>query len=235
VRQARRDIDLVIEQLKERSESLIEQASVGARTAGINTGETGAARAEARTAIERIVGRLRDEPAGGTKGSPSDRTGDVEGGASAPPGVGARVAVGGLGMEGTVLSIQGQQAEIDVRGKRLRAPLRDLRVLGGAPAKGSPAPAKVRVNVDLKPRDGMLSEINVIGCTVDDAVDRVAKFLDETLVTDQHEIRIVHGHGTGQLRKGLAAYLKGHPLVAKFYPAPDNQGGGGATIVELKD
>jgi DNA mismatch repair protein MutS2 len=75
----------------------------------------------------------------------------------------------------------------------------------------------------------------VIGCTVDQAVDRVSKFLDDTLVTDTHEVRIVHGHGTGQLRKGIAEYLKGHPQVAKFYTAPQEQGGGGATIVELKE
>ena len=49
------------------------------------------------------------------------------------------------------------------------------------------------------------------------------------------EIRIVHGHGTGPLRKGLQAFLKTHPLVQKHYPAPENQGGGGATIVELKE
>jgi DNA mismatch repair protein MutS2 len=48
-------------------------------------------------------------------------------------------------------------------------------------------------------------------------------------------VRIVHGHGTGQLRRAIAAYLKEHPLVAKFETAPQNQGGGGATIVELKE
>ena len=98
------------------------------------------------------------------------------------------------------------------------------------PAKGS-----VRVNVDLKPREGLLSEINVIGATVDEAVDRISRFLDDTLVTDMREIRIVHGFGTGQLRKGLHAFLKTHPLVDKFHQAPENQGGGGATIVELKE
>ena len=81
----------------------------------------------------------------------------------------------------------------------------------------------------------MLSELNVIGMTVDQAVDRVSRFLDDTLVTDLHEVRIVHGHGTGQLRKGIAAFLKTHPQVEKYYAAPDNQGGGGATIVELKE
>jgi len=122
-----------------------------------------------------------------------------------------------------------------VRGKRMRAKLKDIRVIGGGNPSGLPAKGKVRVNVDLKPREGMLSELKVIGMTVDEAIDRVSRFLDDTMVTDVSQVRIVHGHGTGALRKGLQAFLKTHPLVEKHYPAPDNQGGGGATIVELKD
>ena len=120
-----------------------------------------------------------------------------------------------------------------MRGKRIQAKVKELRVISGPPS--TPAAAKVRVNVDLKPREGLLSELNVIGMTVDQAIDRVSRFLDDTLVTDLHEVRIVHGHGTGQLRKGLQAFLKTHPQVAKYYAAPENQGGGGATIVELKE
>jgi DNA mismatch repair protein MutS2 len=149
------------------------------------------------------------------------------------PEVGSKVTVGGLGLEGIVVSIDGNRAEIDVRGKRIHAKVKELRVIGGP--QGPPPPGKVRVSVDLKPREGMLSEVNVIGLTVDQAIDRVSKYLDDTLVTDLHEVRIVHGHGTGQLRKGIAAFLKTHPQVEKYYAAPDNQGGGGATIVELKD
>jgi DNA mismatch repair protein MutS2 len=232
VRQARRDIDHVIDQLKERSDSLIEQVSVRARTAGLSTGETGTARAEAREAVERIVEQLKAD--GSSFDSNQAKKGQL---ADIAPTVGAKVAVGGLGMEGTIISIRGKQAEIDVRGKRLRSALKDLRVLGQGKTAigGSSQSPRVRVSVDLKPREGLLSELNVIGCTVDEAVDRVSKFLDETMVTDQQEIRIVHGHGTGQLRKGLATFLKDHPLVSKFYPAPPNQGGGGATIVELKE
>jgi DNA mismatch repair protein MutS2 len=140
-----------------------------------------------------------------------------------------------------VVTIDGKNAEVDVRGKRMRAKVADLRVVGGAPAPAgtgratAATPATVRVNVDLAPREGLMSEINVIGCTVDQAVDRVSKFLDDTLVTDVQEIRIVHGHGTGALRRGLETFLRDHPMVAKTSPAPPNQGGGGATIVELKD
>jgi DNA mismatch repair protein MutS2 len=216
VRQARRDIDQVIDQLKDRADTLL------------NTGVAGAAKSEARQAIDHIIDRLKERaPVAGESASPPATD-------PGPPMVGARVVVGALGMEGTLVAIHGQQAEIDVRGKRLRASLRDVRAIGGA-STAPRAPATVRVSVDLKPREGLLSELNVIGCTVDQAVDRVSRFLDQTLMTDLHEVRIVHGHGTGQLRKGLAAYLKTHPQVAKFYSAPQEQGGGGATIVELKE
>ena len=226
LRQAKRDVDAVIEQLKEKSEAIAEKASL---RAAVNTGETGSARAEARAEIDRIVGDLRHPSTGGEavrRGESLDS-----------PEVGSRVTVGGLGLEGVVLSIDGNRAEIDVRGKRIQAKVKELRVL--APPSPSPSASarqgKVRVNLDLKPREGLLSELNVIGMTVDQAIDRVSRFLDDTLVTDLQEVRIVHGHGTGQLRKGLQAFLKTHPQVAKYYAAPENQGGGGATIVELKE
>jgi DNA mismatch repair protein MutS2 len=240
LRQARQDIDAVIAQLKEKSESLIEQASARAARGGISTGDAGAVRADAAAAVGKIIAGLRQPGAGPAAPIESSR----------PVTVGAKVTVAGLGLEGVVVSMDGRNAEVDVRGKRMRAKVADLRVIGGpaSPAAPSPGtsgkasaqrvaarPAPVRVNVDLAPREGLMSEINVIGCTVDQAIDRVSKFLDDTLVTDVQEIRIVHGHGTGALRRGLETYLRDHPLVAKTLPAPPNQGGGGATIVELKD
>jgi DNA mismatch repair protein MutS2 len=223
LRQAKRDVDAVIDQLKEKSEAIAEKVSLRA----INTGETGSARAEARAEIDRIVGDLRHPAAPGSAGAEAPALQTAE------PEIGSKVTVGGLGLEGIVMSIDGNRAEIDVRGKRIQAKLKELRVISGPSKQGTPA--KVRVNVDLKPREGMLSELNVIGMTVDQAVDRLSRFLDDTLVTDLHEVRIVHGHGTGQLRKGISAFLKTHPQVTKYYAAPDNQGGGGATIVELKE
>ena len=227
LRESRREIDTIIEGLKAKTNDLSDQAARRA-AASISTGEAGSVRAEARAALERVVGRLKTGTEPGRSGAQS---------AAEPQGPiepGARVAVGGLGLEGVVIEIHGKQAEIDVRGKRLRAPLRDLRAIGGA-SQAESTPGRVKVNVDLQPREGWLSEVNVIGCTVDEAISRVEKFLDESTVTDQNVIRIIHGHGTGQLRRGLAAFLKEHPLVAKFDSAPNNQGGGGVTVVELKD
>jgi DNA mismatch repair protein MutS2 len=213
LREARREIDKVIEELKTRAPRLV------------NTGETGAVRSEARAAVDQIVGRIGGKAEGPAKAGP-----DVTEESAGPIEPGSRVVVAGLGLEGTVVELRGKDAEIDVRGKRMRAKLKDLRAIGGTPAS-----ARVNVNVDLQPREGSLSELNVIGQTVDEAIARLEKFLDETTVTDQHTIRIVHGHGTGQLRRAIAAFLKEHPLVASYKLAPQNEGGGGATIVELKD
>ena len=89
--------------------------------------------------------------------------------------------------------------------------------------------------MDLQPREGLLSELNVIGATVEEALARLERFFDASMSGDLRELRIVHGHGTGQLRRAVAAFLKNHPLVDRFEAAPQNQGGGGATVVVLKD
>jgi DNA mismatch repair protein MutS2 len=191
------------------------------RAAGLSTGDMGAVKAEARAALDQIADRARGvESPAVVPGFPAE--GAIE--------VGTRVVVGGLGLEGVVLELHGKHAEVDVRGKRLRSALRDLRIIEG----GTPPP-RVNVTLDLQPRQGLLSELNLIGSTVDEALGRLEKFLDESTVTDLRELRIVHGHGTGQLRRAVAEFLNGHPLVERHEPAPQNQGGTGATIAHLKD
>jgi len=227
LRSARAEIDAVIDGLKTKAAALSDQAAVRLRTgerlkvAGLSTGETGAARAEARAALDRIA----DQIGGGSDpASPPavEQAGPIE--------TGSRVVVGGLGLEGVVTGIHGEQADVDVRGKRMRVAAADLRRIAGAPPV-----AKVSVNVDLQPREGMLSELNLIGTNVDEALTRLERFLDVSTSGDLRELRIVHGHGTGQLRRAVATFLKNHPLVERYEPAPQNQGGGGATVVTLKD
>jgi DNA mismatch repair protein MutS2 len=79
-----------------------------------------------------------------------------------------------------------------------------------------------------------VSELNVIGQTTDEAVDAVDKFLDEASLAHLSQVRIVHGHGTGALRRAIGGLLDGHPHVDRFRPAPPDQGGAGATVVELR-
>jgi DNA mismatch repair protein MutS2 len=91
------------------------------------------------------------------------------------------------------------------------------------------------VNVDLQPRESAATDLNVVGCTVDEAISRTERFLDESLLTDLRTFRIIHGYGTGQLKRGITSFLQQHPLVASVTTAPPNQGGGGVTVVEMRD
>jgi DNA mismatch repair protein MutS2 len=78
-------------------------------------------------------------------------------------------------------------------------------------------------------------EINVIGQRAEEARDNVDQFLDRAVMATASRVRIVHGHGMGILRKVLWELLERHPHVQKHYPAPPQEGGTGATIVELKE
>ncbi len=226
LRDARREIDAVIGSLKSKTEALAAEAERRMAPRLIPTGQTGAARADARAAIESIGERLR-----GPSAAPAAVPGT---GPERPAAVGDRVLVGALGLEGVVQALHDREAEVDVRGKRLRARLDELRVLTPAAALQA-QPGRVKVTVDMQPREGTLSELNVIGCHVDEALTRTERFLDEAIVSELKSVRLIHGYGTGQLRRAIGELLRSHPFVVQFGPAPGNQGGGGVTVVELKD
>ncbi len=78
------------------------------------------------------------------------------------------------------------------------------------------------------------TEINVIGRTVDEATSEVEKFVDRAFLAGMTRVRIVHGSGMGILRKALRQYLQKHPHVESVTEPPSNEGGGGATVVELR-
>ncbi|HEX4578322.1 MAG TPA: Smr/MutS family protein, partial [Edaphobacter sp.] len=82
--------------------------------------------------------------------------------------------------------------------------------------------------------DYMTSEINVIGRTADEAQTEVERFLDRAFLAGLPRIRIVHGTGMGVLRRTLREYLRNHPHVTAITEPPQNQGGQGATEVELR-
>jgi DNA mismatch repair protein MutS2 len=223
VRAARQDIDKVVEDLRRQVERLTEESSRRAlHGRSISTGDAGAVRAEARAALDQVAGRLLEGVSSGTLTEAPPGTGT-------PAHVGDRVLLRGMGVEGRVLSIHDGEADVDVRGKRLRAQVADLHVVGAA------TPSRVSVNVMVNVRDAGVTEINVIGCSVDEALSRVERFLDDLLLTDERQVRIIHGHGTGQLRRSIGEFLARHPLVATHQPASQEHGGSGVTVAELKD
>ena len=81
----------------------------------------------------------------------------------------------------------------------------------------------------------MPAELNLIGLSVEQAQDRVDKLLDDAALSERRELRLVHGFGAGKLRKAVAQLLDRHPLVASYRLGGPSEGGGGATVVELKD
>ena len=91
------------------------------------------------------------------------------------------------------------------------------------------------ISVSLESENqSVTSEINVIGRTVDDATREVEKFVDRAFLAGLPRIRVVHGSGMGILRKALRQYLQKHPHVESVTEPPQNEGGGGATVVELR-
>ncbi|HET6179977.1 MAG TPA: endonuclease MutS2 [Candidatus Sulfotelmatobacter sp.] len=111
-------------------------------------------------------------------------------------------------------------------------------VLASAQARAGETPvtaARARgISVSLQNEDAAApTEINVIGQTVDQASREVEKFVDRAFLAGLPRVRVVHGSGMGILRKALRQLLQQHPHVSSVIEAPQNEGGGGATVVEL--
>ena len=110
---------------------------------------------------------------------------------------------------------------------------------GAVAAKADPLAAArmqkgVHVSVTSANTDEMRTEINLIGRTVDEATDELEKYLDRAFLAGLPKVRVIHGHGAGILRRGVREFLKNHPHVAGVEEAPQNEGGQGATLVELR-
>jgi DNA mismatch repair protein MutS2 len=147
---------------------------------------------------------------------------------------GDRVMVLTLNQQGVVESIQDQIYTVRIGSLRYRAEERHLSFLKKAQDRTEESARSAGSGQDGSIDMNFSPEVNVIGMTADEATDRVDKFLDEALLAGAESLRIIHGHGKGILRKTISGLLKNHPQVEKFCLAPPEQGGGGATLVELK-
>ncbi len=155
-----------------------------------------------------------------------------------PIEVGSQVLLRTFGTVGKVEKINGKNAEVLVGSMRMKQKLDDLQAVEvpEKPNKNKLESLQKKAkqsNIDIE-LGGVQSELNLIGQTTLEAEDEIDKFLDDSYVSKMHQIRIVHGHGTGVLKSFVHQFLKGHPHVSGFGFAPQNEGGNGATIVELK-
>jgi DNA mismatch repair protein MutS2 len=148
---------------------------------------------------------------------------------------GARVRVRGLPTPVTLRRRDETSADVEAGPLRMKVALADITAIVGeeAPAKRVlPQGVTVRVQPATEPAG---EEINLIGCTVEEATRRVDKFLDQAALAGSSQVRIIHGHGTGALRRGLAEFLKTHPLVQAIRNEAEDRGGQAITLVELKE
>jgi len=148
---------------------------------------------------------------------------------------GARVRLKNIREPARVRRIMGED-RIEVEAGFMKMQVRVEDVLEVLPS--ADAGARLPKNVSFRPAPQLtpaVQEINVIGEHAEEASERVERFLDSAVMATSTRVRIVHGHGMGVLRKAIWKLLAASPHVEKYYQAPQNEGGAGATIVELKD
>ena len=129
----------------------------------------------------------------------------------------------------------GRTAEVEAGPLRMKVPLGDITAIARPEIPKPASRAVPAISVHAQPSDEPATdEINVIGSTVEQATERVDKFLDEAALAGKARVRVIHGHGTGALRRGLAQFLSTHPLVQRIHDEAEDRGGTAVTVAELK-
>jgi DNA mismatch repair protein MutS2 len=142
-----------------------------------------------------------------------------------PPG---EVQLRGLGLRGRVVAEAGGLVTVQAGSLTVRVARSEIEPVTGGRAK-TPG-----TSVSLPVREDVPRELRLLGLTSDEARAAVEKFLDDAVLAGHREIRLVHGKGTGALRRAVEGCLRGHPLVGSFRLAEPSAGGAGATVVALE-
>jgi DNA mismatch repair protein MutS2 len=167
----------------------------------------------------------------------------ISGETPAPPAAdrlqpGAKIRVSGFTQPVVLRRIEGSSAEIEAGPLRMKIAVDQITGIESSPAGLKSAQRsghRQNVTVTSRPSEAATTdEINVIGATVEEATERVDKFLDQAALANTQTVRIIHGHGTGALRKGLAQFLSSHPLVGKISSETEDRGGKAITVVDLR-
>jgi len=148
---------------------------------------------------------------------------------------GAKIRVRGFSKPVIFRRLDGSSAEIEAGPLRMKVALDEITGIEATGGKAMSIPTAPTVRVHSQPRESLATdEISVIGMTVEQASERVDKFLDEAALANKPRVRIIHGHGTGALRKGIGQFLNAHPLVEKHSFESEEHGGKAITVVELR-
>jgi DNA mismatch repair protein MutS2 len=171
-------------------------------------------------------------------------------------GNGARIRVRGFARPVIFRRLDGSSAEVEAGPLRMKVALDEIVGIEQPPAPAeTPRRGNISVSTASSRAGGNFSsalasesssvrsvasgktasgEISVIGLTVEQATELVDKFLDDAALAHLPSVRIIHGHGTGALRRGLGDFLESHPLVAAHSFESDERGGKAVTVVQLR-
>ncbi|MGH9805011.1 MAG: endonuclease MutS2 [Candidatus Acidiferrales bacterium] len=146
---------------------------------------------------------------------------------------GAKVKLRGIGRRGVVLSKLGEDLlEVQVGSLRMRARAADVEEI--EKQKPEATGKKTFTAETQRAQRRTEAELHVRGMRVEEALERVDKFLDQAVLAGHAEVRIVHGIGTGALKKALTEFLAAHPHVESTREAEREHGGAGATVAVLR-
>ncbi len=158
---------------------------------------------------------------------------DSGAGFDAPPPAlepGCRVRVRSLGKEGTVAAgrIEGSRVSVEVGNVRLQVRRSDLELLESAEETSSEA-----ARIGFARRDSVAAEVDLRGMTVDEAVDTVDRYIDELYLAGMQHAAVIHGKGTGALRRAIGDHLQSHEFIRSQRLGRHNEGGTGVTVITL--
>ncbi len=167
-----------------------------------------------------------------------------ESGGAGPAVAGDRVEITHLGLKGDVLGVDGETVTVQAGTVTVKVPRQALRVVSRGPSRGEgeryPRPRRGRgqgegdsIRITTPGRGAVAVEMNIIGRTTDEARDLLEKYLDDAFLAGLTSVRIIHGKGTGALRRAVEEVLSAHPLVAEHRPGASSEGGAGATVATL--
>ncbi len=142
------------------------------------------------------------------------------------PQIGDQVEVKDTGIRGQLLSVEGARAWLQRGTLRFEVPAAQLRRV-----EGRPAPA-TEVRLPPAPED-VRQEITLLGLRAREAVAQLDDFLDRAVRAGYPSVRIIHGIGSGALKRAVADYLAHSPYCVRFQPGASGEGGAGVTVVEL--
>lgn len=137
-----------------------------------------------------------------------------------------------LDQKGSVLSVQGKSVEVQLGSMKMMVKARDCMFVSSAAAVRPEPAAKVKTFINKASE--VKREFDIRGMMVDEAEEAVGKYIDDAVLAGMAQILIIHGKGTGALRKGIQEYLKNHRSVMSVSMGDINEGGSGVTVVELK-